>query len=138
DCVSISRATSAEARMLISHRRWLSRRSARRDSISLVALIVVIAFLILSSPAPLQAYVGPGAGFAVLSSFLVVFTTIVLAIVSLLAWPFRAVWRLVRGQTPPRSSIGRLIIVGFDGQDPKLTDQLMAEGVLPHFSHLAK
>ena len=42
---------------------------------------------------PAQAYIGPGAGFALLSSFLVLFTTIVLALFSLLVWPFRLLWR---------------------------------------------
>ncbi|MEE8369078.1 MAG: hypothetical protein V3S30_12280, partial [Thermoanaerobaculia bacterium] len=45
---------------------------------------------------PAAAYIGPGAGFALLSSFLVLFTTIVLAIVALLVWPFRMLWRALR------------------------------------------
>ena len=41
-------------------------------------------------PSPAEAYIGPGAGFALLSSFFVLFTTIVVAIASLLVWPFGA------------------------------------------------
>lgn len=84
------------------------------------------------------AYIGPGAGFALLSSFLVLFTTIVIAILSILFWPFRVLWRLARGKRPPRATIDRLIIVGLDGQDPNLTDRFMREGLLPNFKKLTK
>ena len=88
-------------------------------------------------PAPALAYIGPGAGFAVMSSFLVVFVTLLVVAASVLAWPFRALWRLLRRSGPPRSSIGRLVVIGFDGQDPALTDRFLAEGLLPNFAHLA-
>jgi predicted AlkP superfamily phosphohydrolase/phosphomutase len=55
----------------------------------------------------------------------------------LLAWPFKVMWRAVTRSTPPKASISRLIVVGLDGQDPKLTDQFMREGILPNFSALA-
>ncbi len=92
----------------------------------------------LLAASPADAYIGPGAGFAVMSSFLVVFVTLLAVVASVLAWPFRALWRAVRGGGPPPSSIGRLIVLGFDGQDPVLTDRFMQEGLLPHFSALAK
>lgn len=38
--------------------------------------------------------------------------------------------------TPPVES--RTIVLGFDGMDPNLTEQWMAQGLLPHFSQLAK
>jgi predicted AlkP superfamily phosphohydrolase/phosphomutase len=87
---------------------------------------------------PVEAYVGPGAGFALLSSFLVVFTTIVLAFVSLLVWPFRLALRAMKGGTRPTPLIKRLVIVGLDGQDPVLTDRFLKEGKLPHFAKLAR
>ena len=93
-----------------------------------VVLAIAALFLILGAPESADAYVGPGAGFALLSSFLVLFTTTVAAIVSLLFWPFRMLWRRLRGGTPPRASIRRLVIVGLDGQDPMLTDRFMAAG----------
>ena len=43
---------------------------------------------------------------------------LLVVVASVLAWPFRALWRLVRGNGPPQAPIGRLIVVGFDGQDP--------------------
>jgi hypothetical protein len=63
-------------------------------------LLFLAAMALLLAPARADAYIGPGAGFAVLSSFLVVFTTILIAIASILIWPFRALWRLVTGQKP--------------------------------------
>jgi len=95
------------------------------------------AVLVLVAAAPAEAYVGPGAGFALLSSFFVFFTTIVVAILSLLVWPVRALIRLLRGGSAAPAKINRLIIVGLDGQDPKLTDRFMQAGLLPNFEKLA-
>jgi hypothetical protein len=107
----------------------------RRPVISRLALTALVLLVL---PGRADAYIGPGAGFAVLGSFLVIFTTIVIAIASILIWPFRALWRFARGQRPPRAAITRLIFVGLDGQDPTLTDRFMKEGLLPNFSKLAK
>ena len=102
------------------------------------AVIAGAVALLLVAALPAEAYIGPGAGFALLSSFFVLFTTIVLAIVSVLVWPFRALLRFLRGTTAPRARINRLIIVGLDGQEPKLTDRFMQEGLLPNFEKLAR
>jgi len=99
---------------------------------------IVTVALLLCAAAPADAYIGPGAGFALLSSFLVLFTTIVIAILSILFWPFRLLWRLARGKRAPRAAIDRLVIIGFDGQDPNLTDRFMREGLLPNFKKLTK
>src|SRR5947207_12357525 len=101
-------------------------------------VLLLVLLLVLAAPVPAQAYIGPGAGFAVLSSFLVVFTTIIVAIASVLIWPFRALWRLLTQPKRPAAAIRRLIVVGFDGQDPNLTDRFMKEGELPNFSRLAE
>jgi predicted AlkP superfamily phosphohydrolase/phosphomutase len=97
----------------------------------------MVAVGVILATAPADAYVGPGAGFALLSSFLVVFTTIVLAFISLLIWPFRLAIRAIRRGRPVKPLIKRLIVVGLDGQDPKLTDRFIAEGKLPNFAKLA-
>ena len=98
----------------------------------------IAAFALLALPSVAEAYIGPGAGFALLSSFLVLFTTILIALASLLIWPFRVLWRAMTGVKAPVAHINRLIVVGLDGQDPKLTDRYMKEGLLPNFSRLAK
>jgi predicted AlkP superfamily phosphohydrolase/phosphomutase len=85
-----------------------------------------------------DAYIGPGAGFAVLGSFAVLLVTMVVAGVSLLLWPFRTVWRAIRRRTRTRPLVKRLIFVGFDGQDARITERMMAEGQLPNLSRLAE
>lgn len=60
------------------------------------ALAIVAATLV--APAAAHAYIGPGAGFAVMSSFLVILVTMVVVVGSILAWPFRAAWRLEIGR----------------------------------------
>jgi predicted AlkP superfamily phosphohydrolase/phosphomutase len=91
----------------------------------------------MGSPTPLPAYIGPGAGVALLSSFLVLLTTLVVVAFSLLILPFRLLWRALRRKERLRPWVKRVVILGFDGQDPKLTERLMAEGKLPSFARLA-
>ena len=93
---------------------------------------------LLLTPSVAAAYVGPGAGFAFLTSFLAVFVSGLLALASLLLWPFRALLGLIRGRRRPPARIRRLIIVGLDGQDPRLTDRFLQEGKLPNFQRLAR
>jgi len=100
-------------------------------------LRVGIAAALLAAAVPADAYIGPGAGFALLSSFLVVFTTLILALLSLLTWPFRTLWRVLRRRQSGRPWIKRLIVVGFDGQEPKITERMLAEGQLPNLQKLA-
>ncbi len=89
--------------------------------------------LLLGLAHPLDAYVGPGAGFAFLSSFLVLFLTFLLAVFSLLSWPFRFLFRLIKGQKAYKKSlVDRLIIVGLDGMEPSLVEKFIAEGKLPN------
>jgi predicted AlkP superfamily phosphohydrolase/phosphomutase len=97
-----------------------------------------VVLLLAATPTPVAAYVGPGAGFVFVTSFLVFFVTGLIALASLLLWPFRAAIRFIRRAHLPKPSVRRLIIVGFDGQDPKLTDRFMAEGKLPNFKSLAE
>jgi predicted AlkP superfamily phosphohydrolase/phosphomutase len=101
-------------------------------------LVALAAAAVLALPSTASAYIGPGAGFALLSSFFVLLTTMVLALVALLRWPFRLMWRAVRGGRKARPLIRRLIVIGFDGQEPTLTDRYLKEGKLPHFAALAK
>ncbi|MBP1642335.1 MAG: type phosphodiesterase/nucleotide pyrophosphatase [Acidobacteria bacterium] len=99
---------------------------------------LLAAALVALAAAPAEAYVGPGAGIALLSSVGVVLVTLLLAIASILAWPFRALWRLLTGKKTARPWARRFISVGLDGQDPLLTERLMAEGKLPNLKRLAE
>jgi predicted AlkP superfamily phosphohydrolase/phosphomutase len=83
------------------------------------------------------AYIGPGAGFAFLGSFLTSLLGIFLGLISLLLWPFRLVWGLIRGHRGyQRAKIRRLIFLGLDGLDPGLLERYMAERKLPNFARL--
>ena len=92
---------------------------------------------LLSTPTPAEAYVGPGAGFAFVSSLFILLFTMALAVVTLLTWPIRLAVQKIRGNRALAASrVKRVIVLGLDGQDPELTEQMMDEGVLPNFSRL--
>ena len=86
-----------------------------------------------------QAYIGPGAGFALGGSMLVLATTFLLAFAIILTWPIRfAVKLFTVGNPYKNASAKRVIVLGFDGMDPGLATKFMREGRLPHFQKLAE
>ncbi len=99
-----------------------------------VSLVVMLALL---APQAAQAYVGPGAGFAFVSSiFIIIFTTF-LAFLTLLTWPIRWLVQRIRGNHALAAArVRRVVVLGLDGQDPELTAQYMKEGLLPNFARL--
>jgi predicted AlkP superfamily phosphohydrolase/phosphomutase len=94
--------------------------------------------LCVTSAGPAAAYIGPGAGFALVTSFAVVFVALLVAILAVLTWPFRMIWRALRRPKTGKARVRRILVVGLDGQDPRLTDRFMAEGKLPNFQKLAE
>jgi len=85
-----------------------------------------------------QAYIGPGAGFAFLGSFLTLVAGFFLSALSLVLWPFRVAWRAIRRRKGFRDAqVRRIIFLGLDGLDPRLTERWMAEGKLPNLARLA-
>ncbi len=87
--------------------------------------------------APADAYIGPGAGFAVFGSFAVLLVTAILAGVSILLWPFRTLWRALRRRQRSKPLVRRVVVLGFDGQDATLTERMLADGKLPNLARLA-
>jgi len=88
---------------------------------------------------PAHAYIGPGAGFAALGSVMVLLIAFVAALISLLTWPFRLLFSLIRGRKTYRNAmVKRAVILGLDGLDPERTARLMRAGKLPHFVRLAE
>ena len=82
-------------------------------------------------------YGGPGAGFAFIGSFLSLLTGFVFSFFSLVTWPFRTVWRLLRRRQGFRNArVKKVIFLGLDGLDPRLTERFMAEGKLPNLVRL--
>jgi len=85
----------------------------------------------------LVAYIGPGAGFAFLGSFLTLLTGLVVGAASVVVWPFRVLWRAVRGRSGYRGAqVRKVIVLGLDGLDPRVAERLMDEGKLPNLAKL--
>lgn len=85
------------------------------------------------------AYIGPGAGFAFLGSFLTIVLSLLASFVSLLMWPVRMVWLLFRRKRGfGKARVKKVIFLGLDGLDPGLTERFMAEGKMPHLKQLAQ
>ena len=94
-------------------------------------------FFVLAVPARAEAYIGPGAGFAVVGSFLVMFGAILSGLVLLFTWPIRYVIRAIKGRRAfARSRIKKFVILGLDGMDFGLTEKYLAEGKLPNLAKL--
>lgn len=102
-------------------------------------ILAATGLLALASLCPLeaQAYAGPGAGFAFLSSFLLLLLVFFSSLFSLISWPLRLLYRLIRRRKVyTRAKIKRLVILGLDGMDPELATKYMNEGKLPNFARL--
>ena len=106
---------------------------SRRPGFALFAVLLCAAF----APQAL-AYIGPGAGVAFVSSFGVLLVTLLVASLAILVWPLRKGYRALTRKKRDKAVIKRFIVVGLDGQDPRLTDRFMSEGKLPNFTKLAE
>ena len=96
-------------------------------------------FVLFGSAENARAYIGPGAGFAFFYSFITIFIAFSLALFYLLVWPFRFALRALfreRSKAKGKSTVERVILIGLDGMDPKLSDQFMKEHKLPNFIKL--
>lgn len=97
-------------------------------------LLAVLPFI---ATVPLEAYVGPGAGFAFVGSLFSLLAAFVAGAAAMLVFPFRLAWRALRGaQGYRRAKIRKLIFLGLDGLEPDLVDKYLAEGKLPHLARL--
>src|SRR5262245_34131310 len=103
-------------------------------------LFLLTAFLIvLVEPSLAHAYIGPGAGFTLVGSFLAVFAATVSAVLLLLTWPLRLLWRALFGRRAlARSRFKRIVVLGLDGLDYTLTERMLAEGKLPNMDALRR
>jgi Type I phosphodiesterase / nucleotide pyrophosphatase len=111
--------------------------SLDRKRLGFLSAAAIIAGLVLCCPLPSEAYAGPGAGFAVLSSFWTIFVAFLYSFYALVTWPIRQLLRLFRRRKAyGKAQVKRVVIVGFDGMDPVLANRFMDEGRLPHFTKL--
>src|SRR5882757_6281228 len=96
-------------------------KSARSTRVLLLLAIVLF-------PCLAHAYAGPGAGFAVLSSFWAIFVAFLYSFYALMTWPFRQLFRMIRNRNAyGKAKFKRAVILGFDGMDPELADRFMNE-----------
>ncbi len=93
--------------------------------------------LVLLVPGYAHAYIGPGAGFALAGSLFAVFAAIFSAIVMLLTWPARMIFRFFFGRRAmAKARVKRVVVLGLDGLDHRLTTEMLAAGKLPHMASL--
>ncbi len=113
---------------------WGNKLNLRVKNLNLLFLGVLLVFL---TPRQAHAYIGPGAGFALAGSFLVMFAAIFSAILAIFTWPIRYAIRSIRGRHAfARSKVKKFVVLGFDGMDPQLAEKFLAEGKLPNLSKL--
>jgi len=99
---------------------------------------ILLPILLLSAASPVAAYIGPGAGFGIVTSFLVLLNAIAASLLSALLWPVMMAVRLLRRRRRElRATAGRVVILGLDGLSPRIARELMEEGLMPELSSLA-
>ncbi|MHC4882813.1 MAG: alkaline phosphatase family protein [Planctomycetota bacterium] len=99
--------------------------------------LLILLLLAVSSQA--HAYIGPGAGFAVMGSFLAIFSAVLAGLLAVFTWPIRYLIRSIRYRRAfAKARIKRCVILGLDGMDPKLAEKFMDEGKLPTLDSLRK
>src|SRR5262249_1703667 len=83
--------------------------------------------------APADAYIGPGAGFAFVGSFLVLLTTFVLAFAIILTWPIRMLYRLVAVGNPYKNAHSkRVVVLGLRRLHPRPATKFMLHRPVPN------
>ena len=101
------------------------------------AAVLLVVLVIALAPAPALAYIGPGAGFALVSSFVTLFIAFAAGILALFTFPVRAAirqWK--RRRSLRRARVRKVVILGLDGLDPDRCELLMSRGELPHLARL--
>jgi len=103
----------------------------------LTIIIGLLGAVFLAIPAPSYAYIGPGAGFAFLSSFIFIIGAVLFAFLLILTLPFRLIFKVIKRKKKHGTAVvNRLVILGLDGLDPELAVKYMAEGKLPNLTAL--
>ncbi len=110
----------------------------RRYKTGLSVILLTGAFVLCDAPTA-QAYIGPGAGFAVGSSLVAFFLAFLSGAAAIVLWPTRWLFRFLRGRhAMARARTKRFVILGLDGMEPTLAEKYMAEGKMPNLSKLKR
>src|SRR5262249_8000925 len=101
------------------------------------SVLLLTAVWVLLVPSQADAYIGPGAGFALAGSVFAVFAAVCSALLMLISWPLRLIFRILFGRRAlKRSRFKRIVVLGLDGLDHGLTEKMLSEGKLPHLARL--
>lgn len=101
-----------------------------------VPALTLLAVMLLVDSA--QAYIGPGAGFALGSTIFAFMAAMLSGMVAIFLWPARRLFRYVKGRKAfARARVKRVVILGLDGMEPSLAEKYMAEGRMPNLAKLA-
>lgn len=83
------------------------------------------------------AYIGPGAGIALLSSFFAIFVALVSALAIIVFFPFFLLWWAIRGRKRyAKAKVKRVVVLGLDGLEPTLAEKFLEAGLLPNLAKL--
>ncbi|MEN8208537.1 MAG: alkaline phosphatase family protein [Candidatus Fermentibacteria bacterium] len=119
---------------LTNHRRNIIALINRETGKRRFPIFIIILLLIHGSSA---AYVGPGAGFGIVTSFVVFLNAIFVSLLSALIWPvtiFIKIYRRRRREYP--AAARRVIILGLDGFSPDIAEKLISEDRMPSLKKL--
>lgn len=109
-----------------------------RSAGATVVAALMLAVMLCSAPETAHAYIGPGAGFALVGSFFALLAAVAASILSMIAWPVRYLVRSRRRRKAlSRANARRVVVLGLDGLDPALVERWMAQGHLPNLAGLA-
>lgn len=107
------------------------------DGRTFLKLTFILAFLIL--PGLAQAYIGPGAGFGILTSFVVFINALAVSMLSFLFWPIMVLIRnFKKSRRPLKAQCKKVVILGLDGLSPYLVEKYWANGDLPNLRKLSE
>jgi predicted AlkP superfamily phosphohydrolase/phosphomutase len=110
----------------------------RKSRLTAATAVLLFMGLWIGNAGTAHAYIGPGAGFALGGSVLILLATFVLAFAIILTYPFRMLYRFLTVGNPYKSAIAKkVVILGLDGLDPGLATKFMREGRMPNFQKLA-
>ena len=112
--------------------------SSRTRTIAIASVAVLLSYLSTSTnDGAMQAYIGPGAGVALVGSLFAVLAALMSAVITMMTWPIRRIWRAIRGQKAYKAAlVKRVVVVGLDGLEPTLTEEFLEEGILPNLAKL--
>jgi predicted AlkP superfamily phosphohydrolase/phosphomutase len=102
-----------------------------------LAFVGLVLTCLVALPERADAYIGPGAGFAFITTFFTFFLIFVSAFLLILTWPVRYLFvGRKRKKAFARSHADRMVILGLDGLDPKIVDRLISEGKMPNLQKI--